>query len=112
MKLLGHELKGFPKALVILVAVLLVASGLCGVTNLLEARYDGWYRLPNNAWGNFLGISGVIEWLAMSISAAGAAFVLIVWPISVIYRLAAKPEKDRVESLFARKDESKRDDKR
>ena len=113
MKLFGRELTGFPKTLVILVAVLLVASGMCGVTGLLEARYDGWYRLPNNAWGDFLGFSGVIEWLAMSISAAGIAFVLIAWPISVIYRIVAKPEKDRVESLFASKaDETKRDDER
>jgi hypothetical protein len=114
MKFFGRKLEGFLKALVVLAAVLLVASGLCGLSGSIEARH-GWFFLgptpvPNTALGNTLRTVDLVSLLGIVISGVGVAFVLVAWPISSIYRLIAKPEKDRVESLFHRKAETKQDD--
>ncbi|MFY9852611.1 MAG: hypothetical protein WAK26_01885 [Terracidiphilus sp.] len=113
MKLFGRKLEGFLKALVVLAAVLLVASGLCGLSGSIEARH-GWYFLgskpiPNTSLGNTLSTIDLVSLVGIAISGVGVAFVLIAWPISSIYRLVTKPEKDRVESLFDRKAETKHD---
>ena len=114
MKLFGRKLEGFLKALVLLAAVLLVASGLCGLSGSIEARH-GWFFLgskpiPNTALGNTLTTVDLVSLVGIVISGFGVAFVFVAWPISSIYRLVTKPEKDRVESLFHRMAETKRDD--
>ena len=58
MKLFGHELEGFAKALVILVAVFLVSSGLCGLQWFISTgggRYFGAISVP----------VGILELIAM-----------------------------------------------
>jgi hypothetical protein len=114
VKLLGRKLEGFLKALVVLAALLLVASGLCGLSGSIEARH-GWFifgqsHVPNNAFGNTLNTIDLVSLLGIVFSVIGIAFVLIAWPISTIYRLVTKPEKDQIESLFYRKDGTKHDD--
>ncbi|MFZ1085932.1 MAG: hypothetical protein WAN35_13285 [Terracidiphilus sp.] len=114
MKLFGRKLEGFLRALVVLAAVLLVASGLCGLSSSIEARH-GWTifgqaHVPNTVFGNTLNTIDLVSLLGIVISVIGIAFVLVAWPISFIYRLVTKPEKDRVESLFHRKAETKHDD--
>jgi len=114
MKLFGRKLEGFLKALVLLAAVLLVASGLCGLSGSIEARH-GWFffgrtHIPNTVLGNTLSTVDLVSLVGIVISGFGVAFVLVAWPISSIYRLVNKPEKDRVESLFHRKAETKHDD--
>lgn len=72
MKLFGRELIGFAKALVILVAILLVSSGLCGLQWLVSMgtqRDSGIVMIP----------LGVVELLAMLVSALGIVLVLLVW---------------------------------
>jgi len=107
MKLFGRELEGFAKALVVFVAMLLVTSGLCGMTNLLEAKYGGWYSLPNAFWGNFLGFAGIIVGLLIMASAIGIAFTLVAWPIAVLYRRITNSGKNRARNpIDGRDDES------
>jgi len=113
MKLFGRKLEVFLKALVLLAAALLVASGLCGLSGSIEARH-GWFSLgskpiPNTALGNTLSAVDLVSLVGIVISGFGVAFVLMAWPISLVYRLVTKPEKDQVESLFHRKTETKHD---
>jgi hypothetical protein len=84
MKLFGHEIAGFAKALVILVAVFLVASGLCGLEWVFAAHSQG--------DGAFLLPLGMIELAAMAISAVGIVVVLVLWTGSSLYRRIAHPE--------------------
>jgi hypothetical protein len=107
MKLFGREIKGFAKVLVVLTAVLLVSSGLCGITVSLEGN-GGWYNLPNSAWGNFLGFAGFTEMAAMIISGPGIVLVAIAWLVSVGYDRIAHPPKDGVQKLFDDDNEGKR----
>jgi hypothetical protein len=77
MKLFRYELEGFAKALVILVAFLLVASGLCG---LQWAASMGGSRLD----AVFLPL-GIVELIAILLSAVGIVLVLIAWGIRAIF---------------------------
>ena len=106
MKLFGREIEGYGKALLVLAAIFLVSSGLCGVTVSMEGK-GGFLNLPNNAWGQFLGIAGLVEFGAMIISGGGIVLVAIAWMVTVVYGLTAKPPKDRVQKLFDDKDETK-----
>jgi hypothetical protein len=112
IKLFGRKLEGFPKVLVILVTVLLLASGLCGVTGEIETK-NGWFwlgkGLPNTPLGNALTILDLIGDGAFMISALGIASVLIGWPLSFLYVRITKPERDRTQKLFADRDETKHD---
>jgi hypothetical protein len=114
VKLFGRKLEGFPKALVVLAAVLLVSSGLCGLSSSIEARHRWFFlgptHIPDTALGNTLITVDWVSLVGIVISGGGVAFVLVAWPISFIYRLVTKPEEDRVESLFHRRDETKHDD--
>jgi hypothetical protein len=115
MKLLGRELHGFPKALVILVAVLLVAIGLCGVTGKIEAVHGwSWFGpgLPDSALGTTVGIGDWIGAIAIVLSGAGTIFVLVAWPLSFLYTLIAKPNKDRTQKLLDDRDKPNNDRER
>jgi hypothetical protein len=81
MKLFGYELEGFAKALVILVAVFLVASGLCG---LQWAASRGGSRLD----AVFLPL-GIVELIAILLSAVGIVLVLIAWGIRALFDRSA-----------------------
>jgi hypothetical protein len=91
MKLFGREFDGYAKWLVILVAVLLVASGLCGIQLALFNSLEG------SLSGLFI-ITGLLELAAIVISIVGIVVVLI-----------AKPAKDRTQRLFGNSSED--DDK-
>lgn len=107
VKLFGRELEGYAKVLVVLAAVLLVSSGLCGITVALEGK-GGWYNLPNSAWGNFLAFAGLAEMAAMVISGPGIVVVAVALLASRVYERFAKPPKDGVQKLFGdeRKDKN------
>jgi hypothetical protein len=112
LKLFGRELTGFPKAIVVLVAVLLVASGLCGLSGAIEAKHGwSWFSpgLPKTALANVLILVDLATFVGILLSGAGLVFVLIAWPANVVYRLIAKPQKDRVQRLFDQSDEENRD---
>jgi hypothetical protein len=106
MKLFGREMSGFAKVLVVLAAVLLVSSGLCGITVSLAGN-GGWYNLPNTPWGNFLGFAGMVEMIAMVISGPGMVLVAIAWLVSAVYDSFVNTPKDGVQKLFDNEDKPK-----
>ena len=78
MKLFGHELVGFAKALAVLVAVFLVSSGLCGLQWFLSTgggRYFGEISVP----------LGILELIAMLGSLVGIVLVLIAWGLRALF---------------------------
>ena len=87
MKLFGRTIEGYAKALVVLVAVLSLSTGLCAVTNSVAARDHGWWNM-SGAWGNFLAVASLTEAAVLVLSALGTVLVLIVWPIHAAMRRA------------------------
>jgi hypothetical protein len=81
MELFGDELHGFAKALLELVGVLLVASGLCSVERAVSMSG---LRLDTN----FLPL-GIVELIAILLSAAGIVLVLIAWGIRALFNRSA-----------------------
>jgi hypothetical protein len=78
MKLFGREIEGRAQILVILVAVLLLASGLCGaqfaILNYRTSGLDGLVVI--------FGITGIVELGLMLLSLVGIVVLLITWAIS------------------------------
>lgn len=104
MKLFGRELEGYPRTLVVLAVVLLVASGLCGFQ---------WKISMGSQQGSSILIPlGFLELIAMLLSAAGIFIVLVLWAASALYARFAKPPKDSVQRLFDSSDETKPNDPR
>jgi hypothetical protein len=98
MNLFGREVSGFAKALVILVAVFLVASGMCGLTLILAKT------AMNGSSGNVLLPFGVIELIAMLLSAAGIVLVLIAWGITAAVGNVSNAPKGGVQKLMDSKE--------
>ena len=86
MRLFGREMKGIPKALVILAAVLLVATGLCGLQVIINGK--------GGPWTAVLLPLGIVESLTILVSAAGIVVVLIAWAVRGLYRIFIRPEED------------------
>ena len=98
MKLFGRELERRAKTLLILVAVLLVSAGLCGLQ--LNARVTG-------GLGEMIYILlplGVAELLVMFISAAWILILSMAWGAETLYQRFGKPPKDEVQKLFEDKE--------
>ena len=97
MKLFGRELQGRAKTLVILVAVLIVSAGLCG----LQSNAGG-------VLGNQILILlplGVAELIAIAVSASWILILLITWGAQVLYERFGAPPKSGLQSLFKGKDD-------
>ena len=111
MKLFGRELSGYARLLVILAAVLLVASGLCGLQLAMGGNPMG-----SNSAGPLAAIffiAGLLELIAFWISAAGIVIVSAVWLVTAIsnalYDRFGKPPKDNTQHLFDNRNETDRD---
>ena len=105
MKLFGRELEGYARTLVILVAVLLVSSGLCGLQWAMQDKFAnglGWVLIP----------LGVVELIAMVLSAGGIMVVFLLWIGAMLYARFGWPPKDEVQKLFEDGDKTTHDDKR
>jgi len=102
VKLFGREVEGFPKALVVLAAVLLVSSGLCGLQWAISmgSQRDASGLIP----------LGILELVAIFVSAAGIVVVLLLWAVSAVYARFGKTPKNEVQKLFDGGDETKHDD--
>jgi len=103
MKLFGRELEGRAKTLVILVAVLLLSAGLCG----LQLNSGG--GLGNQIF--ILLPLGVAELIAMFVSACWIVILSIAWGAEALYGRYGKPPKDEVQKLFEDRDKTTGDDK-
>lgn len=98
VRLLERELTGFAKATVILVPLLLLAIGLCTFTGSLEA-HRGWSYLGGRGFPKTALADALIalDWIGAAmvvISVAGLAFVIIGWPLSIVYRRVAGTDCD------------------
>jgi hypothetical protein len=87
LRLFGRELVGFAKTLVILVAVLLVSAGLCG----LQLAVDG---KSSPEIQQLFVLTGALEILAGVVSVLGVVIVLLLWGASTIIRLLRNPTRD------------------
>lgn len=103
MRLFGREVSGFAKALVILAAVFLVASGMCGMQMVFA---NGGFR------GDFLLPMGILELIAMLVSAAGIVLVLIVWFIQSLYDNHSSNRESGLQKLMDSDERDKNDDDR
>jgi hypothetical protein len=73
MRLFGREFEGSAKALVILVAVLLVSAGMCG----LQLTIANEIYNSSGAFGPIMMLLGILELIAMLVSLIGIAIVLV-----------------------------------
>lgn len=73
MRLFGREFEGPAKALVILVAVLLVSAGMCG----LQLTISNEIYNSSGAFGSIMMLLGILELIAMFVSLIGIAIVLV-----------------------------------
>ncbi len=96
---------GIPKTLLILAAIFLAASGLCGFQWAMMDKF-------RNGSGVILIPLGVAELIVMALSAGGIAVLLILWPASVLYARFGKPPEEEVQRLFDDTGETKGDDPR
>ena len=103
MKFFGRELEGYPRTLAVLAAVLLIASGLCGVQ---------WLSIGSQQSPDILISLGILELIAMLLSVAGIVIVLVLWTASALYARFIEPPKDSVQRLFDGSDETKPNDPR
>lgn len=102
MKLFGHELEGFAKALVVLAAVFLLSSGLCGLQWFISTgggRYFGAIFVP----------LGILELIAMLLSLAGIVLVLIAWGLRTIFLRVPGELTSGAQKLPDSKEETKHD---
>jgi hypothetical protein len=75
MKLFGREIEGSAKMQVILVAVLLVSAGMCG----LQLTMANNIYNSSGAFGPIMILLGILELIAMFVSLIGIAIVLVHW---------------------------------
>jgi hypothetical protein len=80
MKYPWSSLSGFPKALVICIAILLVSGGLCGLQLAISSAAN------SGPLTSFLMIPGIFELAAFWGAALGTVVCLIGWIGSAIYR--------------------------
>jgi len=84
VRLFGRAVSASPRVLLILAAVLLVSSGLCGVQWAVAIDSRNQMATP------VLIALGVAELAAMALSAGGIVVVLVVWGALALYRLGKK----------------------
>jgi hypothetical protein len=103
MNLFGRKLSGFAKNLVILAAIFLVASGMCGMQGIMaDHGLAGDYLLP----------LGIVELIAMLLSAAGIVFVLIAWFVQSLYDNHSKRQASGLQKLMDSDEQNKKDDEK
>ncbi len=84
MKYPWSSLSGFPTALVIFVAILLVSGGLCGLQAAIGSAFG------SDGMTGLLIIPGILELVCIGVSAIGIVVCLIGWMVTAIYRAIRK----------------------
>jgi hypothetical protein len=105
MKLFSLRENGFPKTLLILVVVLLVASGLCGI------QWELADKLPGGPAPIIIPL-GVVELIVIALSAGGFIVVLVMWIGTVLLARFGKPREDEVQKPFGSLEKTKHEDER
>jgi hypothetical protein len=83
MKLFGRELVGYAKTLVVLIAIFLVSSGLCALQ--WNVSMGGGSMGAGGNAGAVLIPLGIVELLAMLVSAVGIVLVLLAWGARALF---------------------------
>jgi hypothetical protein len=83
MNLFGHKIAGFAKVLVVLSAVFLVSSGLCGMEMFVANHRSG-------GDGTLIVLLGVAGAIGILLSAAGIVLLLIAWGLRAIFQGGSK----------------------
>jgi hypothetical protein len=88
VKLFGRKLGWFPRVLVVLAAILLLASGICGIDSAIEAHH-GWYSQgpwPETSLANLLGSLDLVSFAVILLSIGGVLLTACGWMIQAIFR--------------------------
>jgi hypothetical protein len=109
MKMPWSRLEGPAKLLVMCLTILLVASGMCGLQWVVGSSGNA-----GNTMAAFLIPLGIIELIAIGLSAIGVVIVLIFWGARTIYRSLSgrdgddAPDHGGPQTLFRRDDNEQR----
>jgi hypothetical protein len=96
MRLFGREIEGPAKVLVILVAVLLVSAGMCGLQlTIADEIYRG-----SGGFGSVMMLLGILELIAMLVSLIGIAIVLVSLLVTRFFKRERHPSTDRAGGIF------------
>jgi hypothetical protein len=101
VKIFGREVKGHAKRLVIFVAILLVTSGLCGITMVLQGDHGWMGSEPRNPWEYFLVYLGFIEYFVSLICIGGIILTCVAWIIGSIREFVKSRNADKKEKFAA-----------
>ena len=96
MKLFGREANGRKKALVVLVAILLTAGGLCGVQYVILLHHQ--QGLDNLLL--IFAITGILELGVMVFSLALIVGVLIAWALARVFPTKGGSSKETTQRTF------------
>jgi hypothetical protein len=93
MKFFGQTLEGWAVALVILAAIFLVSSGLCGFS--LGIANTSVFRGSSGQWGAIIGTIAIASGIGIVLSVLGSVIVAIGWLISAGVRNSSRSPNDR-----------------
>ena len=110
MKLFGFKVLGYAKALVIMVAILVVSLGLCGISSMIEAK-RGWNAdREQTATAVFRILDAVDIWslVAIILSSVGIVLLLAGWAGVMVFRgMSGARSREKVKELFEMTDDTK-----
>jgi hypothetical protein len=89
MKLFGRTLDGFAKAIVALVSILLVSSGVCGLS--LGITSAGGQSSQGSPLNSLFLATGIASGVTLLVSVLGIALVLVAWLINAAIRNSSGP---------------------
>ena len=111
MTMLWNRFQGFARILVFCVTVLLVSSGMCGVQLAILSMGSG--STGGSALVSLFMFTGVVELIAIGLSAGAIIVVLIAWAVRTVYFRSTgrssdgDPGAETVQTLFPRDDDPK-----
>lgn len=105
MKLFGEQLEGFAKVLVILVAILFVSLGLCGISAAVLSGTSGWSYSSGNPLGPIFGTTAVVSGITTLLSFLGIMAVALAWFVSRMFGRSSRHSQEIRPKLFDKDDE-------
>jgi hypothetical protein len=97
LRLFGHNISGFPRAILTFAAVILGGTAICGIDQVI-AVHRGWSLLaqwPNTLLAHLLGLLNLISLIAVVLSALGLATSVVTWPVVALFRRILNPHEVR-----------------
>jgi len=97
LRLFGHSIPGFPKAILIFTATILAGTAICGIDQVVAVHF-GWSLLmpwPNTLSAHLLGLLDLISLIAVVLSALGLITTVLTWPIVTLLRRNLNPDQQQ-----------------